>query len=106
MSELKISAALAANMSKLISKRDSLRKYVDQINEEISGAIPLSAVQDVEFGDLDLDYELDHEGMVSLRKRCQRAVIVFHRSMYQYTKLVKSVQFTRDRLAHLQETGA
>ena len=106
MSELKISAALAANMSKLISKRDSLRKYVDQINEEISGAIPLSAVQDVEFGDLDLDYELDHEGMVSLRKRCQRAVIVFHRSKYQYTKLVKSVQFTRDRLAHLQETGA
>ncbi|QDZ21763.1 LMBR1-like membrane protein [Chloropicon primus] len=106
VSELKIAAALAMNMSKLISKRDSLRKYVDQINEEITSVIPLSAVQDVEIGDLDLDYELDHEGMVSLRKRCQRAVIVYHRSKYQYTKLVTSVQMTRERLSQLQQSGA
>lgn len=105
-SELKTSAALACSMSRLISKRDSLRKYVDQISEEISSAIPLSAVQDVEIGDLDLDYELDHEGLVSLRKRCQRSVIVFHRSKYQYTKLVKSVQITRESFTRMQEEGA
>lgn len=104
--ELKTSAALASNMSRLISRRDSLRKYADQINEEISGVVPLSAVQDVEIGDMDLDYELDHEGLVSLRKRCQRANIVFMRSKYQYVKLVKSVHITRERLSYLQESGA
>ena len=104
--ELKLSAAIANNVSRLISKRDSLRKYMDQIFEEVSSIIPMSAVEDVEIGDLDLEYELDHEGLVSLRKRCQRANIVFQRSKYQYIKLVKSVQHTRERLSYLQESGA
>ena len=104
--ELRLSAALANNMSRLISRRDSLRKYADQIYDEIASIIPMSSVEDLEVGDLDLEYELDHEGLVSLRKRCQRASIVFQKNKCHYIKLVKSVQGTRERLSDLQDSGA
>ena len=101
--ELKISSALTNNMSQLIPKRDELRGLMDQILDEMTSVMPLSRVGDVELGDLDLDYELDHEGLVSLRKRCKRAVIVYNRTLYQYKRLIASVKHTSGKLENMTD---
>ncbi|RHN62692.1 putative LMBR1-like membrane protein [Medicago truncatula] len=77
--------------SKQMSKRDSLRPYmniIDKMLVQMLNEDPSFKPQGGRLGESDMDYDTDEKSMASLRRRLRRAREQYYRYRSEYTKFV------------------
>ncbi|XP_058731427.1 uncharacterized protein LOC131603172 isoform X2 [Vicia villosa] len=77
--------------SKQMSKRDSLRPYmniIDKMMQQMLKEDPSFKPQGGTLGEKDMDYDTDEKSMASLRRRLRRARVQYYRYRSEYTKFV------------------
>ncbi|PNX95076.1 LMBR1 integral membrane-like protein [Trifolium pratense] len=95
--------------SKQMSKRDSLRPYMNIIDKMLVHMLeedPSFKPQGGRLGESDMDYDTDQKSMASLRRRLRRAREQYYRYRSEYTKFVLQALELEDTIKNYDRRDA
>ncbi|KAI5386010.1 uncharacterized protein LOC127101390 isoform X1 [Lathyrus oleraceus] len=95
--------------SKQMSKRDSLRPYMNIIDKMMLQMLkedPSFKPQGGTLGEKDMDYDTDEKSMASLRRRLRRARVQYYRYRSEYTKFVLEALELEDTVKNYESRDA
>ncbi|WJX46547.1 hypothetical protein P8452_33337 [Trifolium repens] len=95
--------------SKQMSKRDSLRPYMNIIDKMLVHMLeedPSFKPQGGRLGESDMDYDTDQKSMASLRRRLRRAREQYYRCRSEYTKFVLQALELEDTIKNYDRRDA
>ncbi|XP_012572400.1 uncharacterized protein [Cicer arietinum] len=95
--------------SKQMSKRDSLRSYmniIDKMMQQMLKEDPSFKPQGGRLGESDMDYDTDAKSMAALRRRLRRAREQYYRYRSEYTKFVLEALELEDTIKNYERRDA